>query len=304
MHTSVKVVADTICQGKRLTSLLVRHPWVVHAEFLRHRILSPSVASSRAIPLKDQIESVMKEPYTPYKYGAAQKGMFATEEVPEERQAQAREIWLKQRDAAVAAALEFEKLGIHKEVGAQMLKPYGYVNALWTGTEWENFLNLRTPIQAREEMRVMARAVRTAMTESKPTPYHLHLPFIRPQDHTGIEERSGVLYRHLGLGTLPDQLPLYRKELKLNQGWIALAFASASRCARLSYNKTDGGKATLSEDLLKGVQHMLDGHSSVLEHQGVVFAQDLPQPPSSNFGTPWSQFRKIFANEAVYRGQA
>lgn len=306
MHTSVQVIEDSIApdSGKRLTTLLVRHPWVVHPEFLRHRILSTSVASSRAIPLKDQIKSVQEEPYIPYKWGAAQKGMFATEVVPEEQQQQARELWLRQRDEAVKAALELEKLGVHKENGAQLLKPFGYTYALWTGTEWENFFNLRTPVQAREEMRILARLTRRALEESKPVLRALHLPYIKHQEHTRIAANPGELSQKLKLGTLPDQLPLHTKEMALHQDWIALSFASAARCARLSFNKLDGGKASLEEDVMKGVQHTLDGHSSVLEHQGFVLRPDGVRPPPSNFKGPWNQFRKIFANEAIYRERA
>lgn len=306
MHTSVIVIEDSVApdSGKRLTTLLVRHPWVVHAEFLRHRILSPSVASSRAIPLNEQIESVTKEPYIPYKWGAKKKGMFATEVVPEEQQQRARDRWLYARDEAIKVALELEELGIHKENGAQLLKPFGYVSALWTGTEWENFFNLRTPVQAREEMRVLARRVRIAMEANKPVQRALHLPYIKHQEHTQVAARPGEISQKLKLGALPDQLPLHNKEMALHQDWIALSFASAARCARLSYNKLDGGKASLEEDVMKGAQHALDGHSSVLEHQGFVLRPEGVRPPPSNFKGPWNQFRKIFANEAVYRERA
>lgn len=312
--TRADVVADSIVKGTRITTLLTHYPWPIHAEVLRHRILSHSVASSRAIPLSRQIESVKNEPYVPYKWGKNQKGMVAEEELPEEVQRECITEWLALRDKAVASAEWFASKGVHKENPSQFLKGFGYTDDLITGTDWENFFNLRCHPAARAEINALARAVQQALDASTPVERDFHLPFVE----TLVGSDADVaLHKLTKFGELaPDEylkfveeaphkvdlLPL-RSYNALGQmlGRVALGFISAARCARLSYGRLDGAPLDAFEDFKAGYAHALHGHYSVLEHQAFCFPYMVQF--RSNLAHPWTQFRKLLKHEAVFRPQ-
>lgn len=311
--TRAAVVCDSIIKGTRITTLLTHYPWPIHAEVLRHRILSHSVASSRAIPLPRQIESVEKEPYVPYKWGANQKGMVAETELPEEVQKECIQEWLALRDKAVASARWFAGKMVHKENPSQFLKGFGYTDDLITGTEWENFFNLRCHPDARAEINALAVAVRQALDDSTPVERDFHLPFVETLvgDDTdvalrGLVERDEVAPDEFlkFVEDSPDKVELLSRATDPRArmlGRTALAFISAARCARLSYGRLDGAPLSPLEDFKAGYGHALHGHFSVLEHQ--AFAYTNTTHLRSNLTYPWTQFRKLLRNEAVFRSQ-
>ena len=66
MTISAKVVEDSISEaGKRITTLQLRMPKFILAEFNTHRVFSRSTASSRAIPTAKLIEMVRTNPLIP-----------------------------------------------------------------------------------------------------------------------------------------------------------------------------------------------------------------------------------------------
>lgn len=305
MHTKAKIIADSVFGGVRITTFSVFYPWVVHAEVLRHKIFSHGVASSRAIPLKDQIKSCQEQPYIPYKWGAARKGMYATEEIPEEQRKEAVEIWLRARDAAIEAALDLEELGVHKENGAQLLKPFGYVQHLITSTDKNNFFNLRSPIQAREEMRVLSRLMKEELRASTPVQRNYHLPFVTESELRSWggqtpHQRAEVI-KAMRVSAQVPRLELLDPRLN-EEPFLAACLVSAARCARISYGHADGKPSEYLADMDKGATHAIEGHVSTLEHQGFSDMFGYVTPPVSNFRLPWVQFRKVFANERVFGG--
>ena len=61
MAYKCEILADSISeQGHRLTTFKVTYPRIIHAEMLRHRMLSRNVASSRAIPFEKMVKDVEK----------------------------------------------------------------------------------------------------------------------------------------------------------------------------------------------------------------------------------------------------
>jgi hypothetical protein len=63
MEQTAEVIKDSIGpNGKRITTFLINHWRGIHAELLRHRLFSFSVASSRAIPYSVQAEQVENDP--------------------------------------------------------------------------------------------------------------------------------------------------------------------------------------------------------------------------------------------------
>src|SRR5271156_6229679 len=98
-----KIICDSIGpSGVRLTTFVLTYPRFIHSEFLTHRQFSRNASSSRAIPVKKQIQMVIDNPAIPLDFRKNQKGMQAGE--PLENQAAAVNLWLSARDEAVKMA--------------------------------------------------------------------------------------------------------------------------------------------------------------------------------------------------------
>ena len=53
MSITAQIVADSVSpQGIRLSTLALRYPRWIHAEFMTHRLFSRNASSSRAVPVK------------------------------------------------------------------------------------------------------------------------------------------------------------------------------------------------------------------------------------------------------------
>ena len=52
MTISAKIIADSICNGHRITTFELEYPRFIHAEFMTHRLFSRNASSSRAVPVK------------------------------------------------------------------------------------------------------------------------------------------------------------------------------------------------------------------------------------------------------------
>lgn len=233
MTITAKVVADSVSrQGKRITTLQLRYPRFIHAEFMTHRAFSRNASSSRAIPVAKVIEDVMNDPAMPSHWGKNQPGMQAREEhnqlvivgydswnEPSEKTRE--QAWLRARDKAVEAAEMFSRAGYHKQIVNRLLEPFQHINVLVTATEWDNFFELRDHPDAQPEIMLLAKAMRWAMDESTPivlSAMEWHLPFVFNWER--VELPANLL-------------------LKL----------STARCARVSYNNHDGSAPNVEKDL-------------------------------------------------------
>ena len=81
MAYACKVVADSYYTRKdatyRVTTMIVKFPRLVLAEFNTHRVFSRNSASSRAIPVRKQLQALVKDVFTPNSIGTAVGGMNA-----------------------------------------------------------------------------------------------------------------------------------------------------------------------------------------------------------------------------------
>ena len=144
-HTSVKILADTRgINGTRLTTFLVKFPRFIEPEILRHRSLSFSAASSRAVNLEKHIEKVDKEYFIP-KFTKDNKGMSAKEYLSGQEEGWATLAWGIALNEVISASKEFLKWGVHKQHGSRLLQPFEYQEMIISGTEWESFFDLRCP---------------------------------------------------------------------------------------------------------------------------------------------------------------
>lgn len=151
---SATIIADSIgAQNHRLTTMLLRYPRCIHAEFMAHRVFSRNASSSRAIPVERLIADVERDPFVPLHWGKNQKGMQAHEECDaslslkdlgtgELWSINREEAWLNLMEEAVRVAKAFSDAGYHKQIVNRLLEPWAHINVLVTGTQWSNFLAL------------------------------------------------------------------------------------------------------------------------------------------------------------------
>jgi hypothetical protein len=162
MTIKAEVIADSIGpNGKRITTFLCEYPRFIHAEHVRHRAQSFSVASSRAIPAKKVMEQVNNDPAMPVLWPKHHKGMQGTEVFPNANHADDRicaedceQKWLKARDSAVAHTLQFNDMynkltdsyeTLSKQLTNRLIEPWVTTRCVCTATEWDGFFMLRHP---------------------------------------------------------------------------------------------------------------------------------------------------------------
>lgn len=294
MTIRAEVVADSVSpRGVRLTTLQLRYPRFIHAEFMTHRVFSRCASSSRAIPVERLIADVLADPVYPSYWGANQRGMQAAVENTNRVATYgwgggtgwSREgAWRLARENAVSAARAFAEAGYHKQVVNRLLEPFSHINVVVTATEWSNFFALRCHPAAQPEMRVLAEAMRTAMAKSDPVslaPGQWHLPYV-PDAH-------GCEVCIVGYDPLK---------------------VSVARVARVSYKTHDGREPDFEEDLRLYARLVgsVPLHASPTEHQatpdewrgwsGAYGSYERPELHGNLRG--WVQFRKTLAGECQW----
>lgn len=141
-----KVIADSKNpQGNRITTMVVTFPRFILAELNTHRMLSRNSASSRAIPYKKMLKSVLSNPFIPIAWQADHKGMQGSSYLGKFKSFLAKQGWLTARNFAVAFSWVLSKINITKQLCNRLLEPFMYHTVIITATEWENMFSLRCP---------------------------------------------------------------------------------------------------------------------------------------------------------------
>ncbi|GAB3260740.1 FAD-dependent thymidylate synthase [Kineosporia babensis] len=254
---SARIVADSVGpSGIRLSTLEVKMHRYVLAEFNTHRVFSRNSASSRAIPVAKQLETVRNDPAMPLEWGANQPGMQAGSAL---ESSELERVWLRARDSALVAAEELMKAGLHKQLSNRLLEPFMWQTVIVTSTEWDNFFEQRCSPLAQPEIRACAEAMRTALLDSTPaelTAGQWHTPYISAEDSL---DEADVLK------------------------------VSAARCARVSYLTHDGVRDPAKDlELYARLVSASPMHASPLEH--VARPSASPEPQLGNL-RGWRQLR-------------
>lgn len=266
MTCEVRVIADSIHNNKRITTLQLRYWRAIHSELMTHRVFSRNASSSRAIPVKTTLKQVWNEPAGPIHWGANQAGMQAHSQLTGWRLKLAKLGWKLAGRTACIFAWSLMKVGLHKQVANRLLEPWQYISVVLTSTEWDNFFALRCHKDAQPEFQELATAIRGAMQNS--------LPRERPE--TGVDAWH---------------LPYITAEERKTHAIHLLCKMSAARCARVSYLRHDGTSSTLEEDvaLFERLVGSKPAHSSPVEHQ--ARPAEHPELTSGNF-VGWLQWRQ------------
>lgn len=258
-NITAKVICDSISeQGVRLTTFEIEYPRFILAELNTHRQLSKNSSSSRAIPIKKMLSQIEDNMAMPVYWGKAKSGMQADGEVDEDSVWWYREKWkfaydevsyrVEQLSDLVEGKKGFMK-ALHKQIPNRLIEPFQMMKTVITGTDWDNFFNLRLHPDSQPEICMLAYKMYQAMQESKPVEIYsgeYHTPYVKAlRDETG-----SLLY--------------FDKDMN----YLTLAGAiklSAASCASVSY-RTEGmtlEKADKIFDMLIKAEVI---HSSPLEH--------------------------------------
>lgn len=262
---SAKVILDSLGHnGTRLTTIEVRLHRFVLAELNTHRMFSRNSASSRAIPIARQIESVLLDPAIPLSWGSNKPGMQAGDELPEEEIEKCVAEWLHARDSAVESAEVLSQIGLHKQVVNRLLEPFMWHTVVISSTEWRNFFEQRCNPLAQPEMRAAAEAIQRAYVNSAPAQRTIHAPYT-----TGHEQ-----------GHLPS---------------TTLQAISVARCARVSYMTHGDTEVNIRKDidLYRRLTSAQPPHWSPLEHVATSITGMGGVHPG-NFQGEWLQLRHHF----------
>lgn len=177
---SAQIVADSICNNHRITSIKCTMPRIILAEFNTHRMFSRNTASSRAIPFNKMVQSIKENPFMPIAWQKDHQGMQGSEYFNKERgsyyysdlgsgswyetdtqnvniglykltKEELDKEWLRGRDSVVMRAENLSQIGATKQLCNRLLETFMWSTVLVTATEWENFFALRCPKYQWEE---------------------------------------------------------------------------------------------------------------------------------------------------------
>ncbi|WBQ32501.1 thymidylate synthase [Erwinia phage Kuerle] len=311
MTISAQVIADSIANGVRITTLQLRYPRFIHAEVMTHRVFSRNASSSRAIPVKKIIADIIADPAIPMHWGKNIPGMQAHEQIDEPVQipvhadlnqslvgVSKEQAWLIARDRVIKVAEGFDNAGYHKQIVNRLLEPWSHINVLVTATDFANFFHLRDHADAQPEIRELAQKMKVAMSQSKQTelaPGDWHVPYVTAADMVAI--RNELKYNRIT-----------RDEPSVKEMMDMALKVSVARCARVSYLTHSGRETKLDEDL-KLYNRLLGSaplHASPAEHQATPDTKSY----STDYGGElwdneslhgnfrgWIQFRKTLPGE-------
>lgn len=265
-NIKAEIICDSIFQT-RITTYLLTYPRFIHAEMLRHRMLSRSAQSSRAVPVEKILQKVKENPVIPIHWGKKQKGMQAFDELNETEQCNAKAIWLEGRDKAVKIAEDLLSSGLHKQIVNRVLEPYCTITEVVTGTDWGNFFNLRVSKEAEPHIRKLATDMLKLYISNKPEKLSVgewHLPFILPEEYVFD----------------------YPKLIKI----------SFARCARASYVNFYG-KKNIEDDIRLHNELVEKYHLSPAEHLAVCFKLYNGKSHYNKNFRGWKSYRSSIPNE-------
>ncbi len=308
MTYSVRILADSIAQGVRITTFEATFPRFILAEVNTHREFSRNSASSRAIPVERRIEQVRENPFVPETFGKNQKGMQSSEVLLDAEAQHARESWLRAMEVCANEADYQRALGVHKQYANRLIELWGWHTAVITATQWKNFFALRTHKAAQPEMQVIAKLMKEAYVAGEPSPLAVgdwHLPYVTQEELMMLEA---------------FRPPAGEKQEAWETLQLAMVKKSVVCCAAVSYERQ------LTERTLEQVQERHDGmvksaHWSPFEHQAKVANEGEIKRHAlyrhyddgecsgfepvriGNFAVPWLQYRKTFENEAEWQGE-
>lgn len=182
-----KIIADSIYESDidnkqhRVTTFELEYPRYIHSELKTHRVFSSNSASSRAIPIERMIELTTDNPVIPM-WTLNQKGMSGIAVTNDDKIELANAVWLDALSNAVKSVEKLNDLGIHKQNANRLLEPFQHIKTILTGTDFDNFFNLRIAPEAQPEIELLAESMKRDYENSKPVKlitHKIHCPYFK-----------------------------------------------------------------------------------------------------------------------------
>lgn len=298
--TGCKILAGSTnpYNGKKLVTFQLRYPRIVHAEMMAHKMLNKNSASSRAVPAKVMTERTREDMFVPFLWQKAHRGMQGTEYHTGRLAGHFGTLWKVFGHRACDQAELLQGRGLTKQLSNRLLEPFQYIEVLVTGTEWENFFELRCPkywygpeercFRSKKEYLEHFNACsgtgygspgELALSEAGEEGAGL---FWAKLNRSGAELHiqavaeamwdayRGSTFRELSPGQW--HLPLVTEEEKGQLGGEGAAKVSAARAARGSYGKWEG--KGIEEDLELCEKLYKEAHWSPFAHPAVCPDRD------------------------------
>lgn len=253
-NITAKVVCDSVNEdGVRLTTFELEYPRFIHSELMTHRMLSKNSSSSRAIPVSKMIGQIEDNMALPLYWGKNKSGMQAVEEVSKFDECKSVLSWERSFNYIKDRVNDMLSVDLHKQIPNRLLEPFQMMKVVITGTDWENFFNLRIHPDAQPEICMLAYKIYEGMQQSKPKPLKFgdyHLPYLETMVDTDSFEIKYWIEKDSHL----EQLTL-EQAIKI----------SAASCASVSY-RTEGVTLEKAEKIFDMLIKAEVVHSSPFEH--------------------------------------
>lgn len=232
-----RILADSIsAAGHRCTTYELTYPRFIHAQVLTHRVFSRNAQSMRAERIETVRSRVIAAPVRPLEWRYSQRGMVPGELMTRRHAGACRVLWDRCMWDTLAQTKDLVNFDASKEIVNRLLAPFSTITTLLTGTNFDNFFELRCNHDTQVEMRTLAYSMKEQYENSEPRlcDYSMyHNPF------------ADTLDRSMGRN---DALK------------VAIA-----RCARVSYGTHSGTHSTEAD--LKLYERLLSSkHMSPFEH--------------------------------------
>jgi hypothetical protein len=266
--------------GQRLTTIVCRYPRLIHAAVSKHRMLSISGASSRAIPVVTMLKRVRRDPVIPM-WTTNQKGMQGEPIQDPELVAALTARYLKHVEAVCDFVEQMSNNDkVHKQNLNRLLEPYTWIDCVISATDWNNLFGLRIHHKAQDEFEMLAKMIYVARHQNTPKrlePGQWHLPLVTDEEK--------------------EIVPLLQEYLPANSGHKVLYRISGARCARTSYARHDGNATDWKTDAEMGTRILAAQPREMVpfEHQATPY-----EGRHGNFHG-WKQARKLFEDENIER---
>lgn len=259
-NISARVVADSISPtGQRIVTIEAEYPRFILAEVNTHKALEKNSASSRAIPIMKMIEQIQSNMAVPLYWGKTKAGMQADGEVDCKEEVEI--TWRHTAELASQSVESLASMELHKQTANRLLEPFQMMKTVMTGTDWDNFFNLRIHPDAQPEFCMLAYKIYKAIEASSPTPLlagQWHLPYVS-SSHL-LSPEGEIVFNSLEYFIGEIGTDTY-KVLTLEEAQRI----SASCCAQTSYRKSDDSleKADKVFEMLVGADVL---HASPFGH--------------------------------------
>ena len=262
MNSNITVTAllksVNVHNGKKMMTLRVKYPRIIHAEKLKHSQLKCNTSSSRAIPVKQNNQYILSDVAMPVRFGKNQSGMQDCGEldnpvVIDGKSYTPQQAWEYAAGLMCKVSDAFADAGYHKQVCNRLTEPFQYTEAVFSGSEWANFFWLRCDQDADPTIKVLADLCFQAYADDDDWQLLSHGQWHLPYVDCKFIDGEQVFYQE-------------DKQLTLQEAKLI----SMSTCAQASYRKEDNSleKALVVEGRLFSGKKV---HASPSEHQAMAF---------------------------------